>query len=143
MCENIILLLYENRCTLDNLLRSLIKTSSISPNSRRFLKLLKINANLHYENTQLKVCLSQRVIPDKILDVQSEKENVEDKWIHVKLAKSEGKLKDISYENTKNHLHYFLRLNKDPVNSSFKNIHGVFSPYCRRKIYRSKSAPCF
>ncbi|KAM3956500.1 uncharacterized protein ACR2FA_009511 [Aphomia sociella] len=58
ICENIILLLEDNRKSFDNLLSRLLQFSTTSPDSKKCLKLLKINGDLHYENTQLKICLS-------------------------------------------------------------------------------------
>ncbi|KAH9644622.1 hypothetical protein HF086_011791 [Spodoptera exigua] len=137
-CENIILLLQENRKTLDNLLDKLLKSSSISPNSRKYLKLLQINASLHYENTQLKIYLSSN--QDRTKNVTQEPS---DKYRPITKqttsgTKSEEKMNRLSINSTMKLLnaHEFEGL------KSFKYIHRSFSPNVRGTIYRSVSDSC-
>ncbi|XP_047035899.1 uncharacterized protein LOC124641757 isoform X1 [Helicoverpa zea] len=140
-CEKIILLLQDNRKTLDNLLDKLLKSSSVSPNSKKYLKLLQINASLHYENTQLKIYLSSQQestssnsVPqhhsDRCCPVDTDKQTPFE-------TKSEEKMNH--YINTKFKLfntHGFEAL------KSFKYIHRSFSPNVRGTIYRSVSDSC-
>nr|XP_049705063.1 uncharacterized protein LOC110380780 isoform X2 [Helicoverpa armigera] len=140
-CEKIILLLQDNRKTLDNLLDKLLKSSSVSPNSKKYLKLLQINASLHYENTQLKIYLSSQQestssnsVPqhhsDRCCPVDTDKQTSFE-------TKSEEKMNH--YINTKFKLfntHGFEAL------KSFKYIHRSFSPNVRGTIYRSVSDSC-
>uniref|UniRef100_A0A2A4IUU4 Uncharacterized protein n=1 Tax=Heliothis virescens TaxID=7102 RepID=A0A2A4IUU4_HELVI len=136
-CENIILLLQDNRKTLDSLLDKLLKSSSVSPNSKKYLKLLQINASLHYENTQLKIYLSsQQESTNSGLQHHSERCCLTDKQAPFE-TKSEEKM--TQYINTKFKLfntHGFEAL------KSFKYIHRSFSPNVRGTIYRSVSDSC-
>lgn len=85
MCENIIKLLEENKTSLDDLLRKLIDNSNIPLDSKQYFKLLRHNANLHYENTQLKVHLTsslhRKIVRDtnfteNIIEKNMKKQNI-------------------------------------------------------------------
>ncbi|CAH1641669.1 unnamed protein product [Spodoptera littoralis] len=137
-CENIILLLQDNRKTLDSLLDKLLKSSSISPNSRKYLKLLQINASLHYENTQLKIYLSSH--QDRTSNVTQEPSN---KYCSIGKqttsgTKSEEKMNHLSI----NSMMKLLNAHEFESLKSFKYIHKTFSPNIRGTIYRSVSDSC-
>ncbi|XP_035441698.2 uncharacterized protein LOC118270283 [Spodoptera frugiperda] len=137
-CENIILLLQDNRKTLDSLLDKLLKSSSISPNSRKYLKLLQINASLHYENTQLKIYLSSH--QDRTSNVT---QDASDKYCPIikqtsSGTKSEEKMNPLSI----NSMMKLLNAHEFEGLKSFKYIHRTFSPNVRGTIYRSVSDSC-
>lgn len=138
-CENIILLLQDNRKTLDSLLDKLLKSSSVSPNSKKYLKLLQINGNLHYENTQLKIYLSSQPDSSKsnVIQQHSEKCCAIDKPI-TPGTKSEEKINRLSFTSK------LKLLNAQEMNclKSFKYIHKTLSPKVRGTIYRSVSDSC-
>ncbi|XP_049880806.1 uncharacterized protein LOC126377158 [Pectinophora gossypiella] len=147
ICENVVLLLHENRQTLDNLLNRLLNASTVTPSSKNYLKLLKMNANLHYENTQLKICLSLKDFYSE-LDEESAADNSQNKSSTAKLSKSEGKMDTATSKHKKKNLHRYhafrqkiYRMPKFEDFRKFRSIHEALSPHFRRKKYYS-SDPC-
>ncbi|CAB3222896.1 unnamed protein product [Arctia plantaginis] len=154
-CEKIIFLLQDNRKTLDILLDNLLKSSTVSPNSKKYLNLLQINANLHYENTQLKIYQSVKDSPE--IPQQDHGHDQCDKSSSVELPvntsaklgiKSDGKVKTVIgmvLEGRRRPIHSKLKSlpNHDgPKNKNFKHIHRTLSPNIRGTFYRSASDSC-
>lgn len=138
-CENIILLLQDNRKTLDSLLDKLLKSSTVSPNSKQYLKLLQINASLHYENTQLKIYLSSHQDSTNNVMIQQNSE----KCCEIgKQTASGTKSEEKMNRHSMNSKLKLLNAHEFEGLKSFKYIHRTFSPNARGAIYRSVSDSC-
>ncbi|XP_075986359.1 uncharacterized protein LOC142983409 [Anticarsia gemmatalis] len=153
-CENIILLLQDNRRTLDNLLENLVKCTTVPPNSKNYLNLLQINASLHYENTQLKIYLSSKdstTIQTGTLHQEASNGNEQfEKACSLArpekaVTKSEGNMK---YHCDKPpDIDRCTKLkcseNCDFIESkNFRYIHQTFSPSLQCSLHRSASDSC-
>ncbi|KAJ0170961.1 hypothetical protein K1T71_013733 [Dendrolimus kikuchii] len=141
--QNIIHLLEENRKALDGLLNKMIQTATCIPNSKRYLKLLKVTANLHYENIEMKiqlthnannysnsyknmeepVAISSEENLDKILKC-TKKDNISSKYLKkFKSLYSNSYAKATVYDfEERRFLNYSKSLLKTPISSSKSNI---------------------
>lgn len=148
VCENIVGLLQENKRSIDSLLSRLITTSdTVTDSCKKYFKVLKVNANLHYENTQLKIKLSQK----KLHNLLRERCEPETDCTHA-VASSRTKhmkLKDIMTSNNINkkmlvvsHQPPCLRTRRRiTIKPNFKSVHEMVSPHLKR-IIRYNSDPC-
>ncbi|CAK1594278.1 unnamed protein product [Parnassius mnemosyne] len=138
LCENLILILQENREALDILLNNLLRMSNISKAGKKLLKLLKTNARLYYENTQLKIYMitgKETYIKEGIsmpsfrsLKYSSSKEK------DIFRCKPKQKCLQRSMSTNANH---FFKYSEGITD--LKTIHNSLSPHLSRELYRSKS----
>lgn len=151
VCENIVCLLQENKRSIDNLLSRLITTSdTVTDSCKKYFKVLKVNANLHYENAQLKIELSQK----KLHNVLNKVCDPEPDCNHTATASSSRTKHLKLYErNTTNNLKKkilfvshqppYSRIRKRiSIKPNFKSVHEMLSPHFRRRIIRYNSDPC-
>lgn len=147
VCENIVGLLQDNKRSIDRLLSRLVTTSgTITDSCKKYFKVLKVNANLHYENTQLKIELSQKKMHD-FLNEGCESQLVCNRTVF----SSRNKLllnKKPTTNNLKKkmlvvgHRPPYSRIRRRTIKANFKSVHEMFSPYFRRRIIRYNSDPC-
>ncbi|KAI8423361.1 hypothetical protein MSG28_014365 [Choristoneura fumiferana] len=76
--ESIILLLQDNKGVMDNLFEKILRFSTVSQGSKKYLKLLRMNIKLHYENTQLKMSLTQNNRSIKDRETEGHEQNYHD-----------------------------------------------------------------
>lgn len=142
---------------MDLLLDTLLKSAIVSPNSKKYLSLLQINANLHYENTQLKIYQSVKDAPQiPRQDSKSDHDQCK-KSSSVELPvnksaklgnKPDGKVKTVIgkvLEGRCRSIHSKLKslTNQDyPEIKTFDHIHSILSPSSRVTFYRSASDSC-
>lgn len=149
VCENIVGLLQENKKSVDSLLSKLITTSdTVTDSCKRYFKVLKVNANLHFENTQLKIKLSQK----KLHDFLNEGCEPEPDCNHAESSSRTKHLKLKEKNTTKNLKKKILVVSHQPPYSrirrrittkpNFKSVHEMISPHFRRRIIRYYSDPC-
>lgn len=149
VCENIVGLLQENKRSIDSLLRRLLTTSgTVTDSCKKYFKVLKVNANLHYENTQLKIELSQK----KMLNLLNDECEPESDCNHTESASRTKHLKLNEKNATNNPKKKSLVVSHQPLYSriqrrfiikpNFKSVHEMFSPHFRRRIIRYNSDPC-
>lgn len=148
VCENIVGLLQENRRSIDSLLSKLITTSgSVTDSCKKYFNVLKVNANLHYENTQLKIELSRKKMHN-LLKEECEPEpdckhtESSSRSKHLKLNEklaSNNLKKKILLVSHQPHSRIRRRIALKP---NFKSVHEIFSPHFRRRIIRYNSDPC-
>lgn len=147
VCENIVSLLQENKKSVDSLLSKIVTTSdTVTDSCKRYFKVLKVNADLHYENTQLKIKLSQKKLHDFLHEGCEPKPDCNH-------AESSSRTKHLKEKNTtKNMKNKILVLNHQPPYSrirrrittkpNFKSVHEMISPHFRRRIIRYYSDSC-
>lgn len=149
ICENIVCLLQENKTSIDSLLNRLITTSGTATDScKKYFKVLKVNSNLHYENTQLKVELSQK----KLLNLLNGGCEPEPGCNHTESSSRNKHLKLNEKITTNNFKKKILAVTNQPpyskirrriaLKTNFKSVHEMFSPHFRRRIIRYNSDPC-
>lgn len=149
VCENIVGLLQENKRSIDSLLSRLITASdTVTDSCKKYFKILKINANLHYENTQLKIKLSQK----KLHNLLSERCEPETDCTQTESSSRTKHLKLKETMTTNNLKKKILVVSHQPqysrtrrritIKPNFKSLHLMSSPHFRKRIIRYNSDPC-
>lgn len=112
----------------------IIEYSNTPPSSKDFLKILRTNAKLHYENTQLKIRLTS-ILPKKVVDSYLNKE----KQMNFRVKKiSRRKNEERTEQDSKNSLFQHTTIS----NKYMKYVtlkHSYSFPCIKEKKYKSYS----